>query len=437
MTRSLQRRLSVMLGGAMLLAGLAAAAASFLLAYSEATEFQDDLLRQIALLAANSDPSQRGAASHPPGAEVILADPESRISVIRLPDDPRPGWLAGDVTAGFHTLDTDTEYLRIFVWKAPAARTTIVAQPTETRDEVAIDSALRTLTPSLLFLPLMAWVIVRVVWRELAPVRRLASHLDAQPAHRPQPLSDRDIPDEILPFVQAINRLLERTGVLMSQQRRFVADAAHELRSPLTALSVQAQNLRQATSLADLRERVTPLQMGIERARKLTEQLLSLAKLQSRTSDTTEVDVAALARELIAEYLPLAEARGIDFGLEETVALRLDAAPDALRLVLRNGLDNALKYTPEGGEVTLRLALDDTSAIIEIVDNGLGIPIIERERVFAPFHRAPETPGEGSGLGLAIAREATATLGGSLRLLDRPQGCGLVFRYRQARFRRA
>lgn len=432
MKRSLQRRLSLMLGGAILLAGLVAAGASFILAYAEATEFQDDMLRQIALLAARSTSrSPPIEAKVQPTAEVILDDPESRLSVIRLPGDRRPDWLAGDLASGFHTLETDGGRLRVFVHGDFAVKATVVAQPTETRDELARNSALRTLVPLLLLLPLMVWMIVRIVRRELAAVSRLARHLDAQPADRPRPLFEEDVPDELTPFVQAINRLLERVGVLMDQQRRFVADAAHELRSPLTALSVQAQNLQQATSLETICERVVPLQAGIERARKLTEQLLSLARIQAGRVATTKVDVSALARELIAECLPMAEAKGIDLGLEEVAPLRVEAAPETLRLVLKNGLENALKYAPEGGQVTLRTDVDATSAIIDIVDNGPGMPISERERAFDPFYRLPGAIGEGSGLGLAIAREAAANQGGSLRLLDRPQGTGLVFRYRQ------
>ncbi len=417
----------------MLLAGLIAATASLILAYREATEFQDDMLRQIALIAASSGPPQAGEALRQPDFKIVLTDSESRISVIHLPDDPRPAWLASGVADGFHTLDTHRGRLRVFVRTGLTGKTTVVAQPTETRDEIAIDSALRTLVPSLLFLPVMAWTILLVVRRELAPVRRLASHLDAQPANRPCPLSDTGVPDEIMPFVHAINRLLERVATLMGQQRRFVADAAHELRSPLTALSVQARNLDHAESLETMRERIRPLQAGIERARKLTEQLLSLARMQAGAPATAAVDVSSLARELIAEYLPIAESKGVDLGLEETVALRIDAVPDALRMVLKNGLENALQYAAAGGEVTLRLDADEQGAVIDIVDNGPGIPVSERERVFTPFHRLPETAGEGSGLGLAIAREAAATQGGSLELLDRQQGTGLVFRYRQGR----
>jgi two-component system OmpR family sensor kinase len=142
-------------------------------------------------------------------------------------------------------------------------------------------------------------------------------------------------------------------------------------------------------------------------------------------------NVSAMARELIAEYLPLSDARQIDLGLDEIAPLSLHAEPDALRLILRNALENALKYTPEGGEVTLRLIPEDGSAIIEIVDTGPGIPVSERARVFDSFYRMPGTAGIGSGLGLAIAREAAIRLGGSVSLHKRENGCGLIFRYQQ------
>ena len=435
MKRSLQWRLSLLLGGAIVISGLVAAIASLILAYAEAKEFQDDMLRQIAMLESRSmrNPAGTDGSSQNNIAELVLADPESRISVIHLPGDRRPEWLAKDLTSGFHTLDTNRERLRVFVKMGPLSKTTVIAQPTDTRDEIAMNSALRTLVPLLLFLPVMAWLIVRIIRRELAPISRLASHLDAQPAERPRQLSDEGVPVEIAPFIQAINRLLKRVNDLMGQQRRFIADAAHELRSPLTGLSVQATNLKQAASLEAMRQRILPLEAGLERARKLTEQVLSLAKTQAERLTSTEVDASAMARELIAQYLPMAEVKGIDLGLSETAPLTLNAAPDILRLVISNALDNALKYVPDAGVVTLRLYTDDDSAVIEVVDNGPGIPAAERQRVADPFYRIPGTAGEGSGLGLAIAMEAATSLGGSVILLDRPEGSGLVFRYRQSR----
>ena len=308
---------------------------------------------------------------------------------------------------------------------------TIVVQPTEARDEIALNSALRILIPLLLLMPMLIWLIVRIVRSQLTPIASLARRLDEQSAHHPNQLQSDDLPQEIIPFVHAINRLLERINQLMGQQRRFIADAAHELRSPLTALSIQAQNLMHGDTLDVMRERVPPLRDGIERARQLTEQLLSLAGTQAGLEGASMVNVPVMARELIAEYLPLAEARHIDLGLDEVALLSLRTEPDVLRLILRNALENAMKFTPEGGEVTLRLLSDNDEAVIEVVDNGSGIPVPERERVFDPFYRIPGTSEEGSGLGLAIAREAANRLGGTVSVYGRQEGSGLVFRYRQ------
>jgi two-component system OmpR family sensor kinase len=424
--RSLQRHLSLMLGSAVLLAALLAAAISFFLAYLEAKEFQDDMLRQIASISAE----HTGRSG---GADPASADAESRLSVLQFPDDVRPDWLAASAAPGFHTLATKTGDMRVFIAQRLPGNRTVVAQPTDVRNEIAINSALRTLVPLLLLLPVLAWLIVRIVRRELAPVIRLSQRLDEQAGDRPHTLSDRDVPAEIAPFVQAINRLLERVSSLMAQQRRFVADAAHELRSPLTAISVQVQNVKNADSPEAMRERLIPLQDGIERARRLTEQLLNLAKTQTDAADVAPVDVLALARELIAEFVPIAEQKEIDLGFADVVPLRISASPEVLRQVLRNAIENALNYTPRGGQVSIRVLSDGGDDVIEVIDDGPGIPPAERERVFDSFYRMPGSNGHGSGIGLAIARESAMRLGGRVSLHGRADGAGLVFRYRQAR----
>ncbi|MBE0612880.1 MAG: two-component sensor histidine kinase [Burkholderiales bacterium] len=433
MTRSLQRHLSLTLGGAILLAALVAALASFVLAYAEAKEFQDDMLRQIAVLNGKASMESVPAQGAEGAGDTPIADPESRILILHLPKTRQPEWLSDDLPPGFHTLNARGEQLRVFIHAAGAGRRTVVAQPTDARDEIAINSALRTLIPLLLLLPVLAWLIVRIVRREFAPIARLSRSLDEQAADRPRPIADDSLPDEIAPFVQAINRLLERVNQLMVQQRRFIADAAHELRSPLTALSVQAQNLRQAVSLEVMQSRVVPLQEGIERARQLTEQLLSMARTQAGTPAESVVDVSGLARELLADYLPMAEAKGIDLGLEENARFSLSASTESLRLILGNAVSNALKYSPAGTEVTIRLLTEDEIAVVEVVDNGPGIAAAERERVFDAFYRLPGTAGTGSGLGLSIAREAAFRLGGNVSLSERRDRPGLVFRYRQRR----
>ncbi len=425
MNRSLQRHLSLMLALAIFLVGLLASLVSFYFAYSEAVEFQDDSLRQIAALTVGNGAEEMRLDA----ANRVAADPESRIRIIRLPQDTRPAWLPAGVREGFHTLDDVSGRMRVFVRDARSGGRVIIAQPTDARDEIAFNSALRTLLPLLVLLPVLVWLVFRIVRRELAGVRRLSERLDSQSTVQLHPLPEQDLPDEIAPFVQAINRLLDRVNRMVSEQRRFIADAAHELRSPLTALSLQVQNLEKAESQETVRERVAPLKAGIERARSLTEQLLSLARMQADVEADTAIDVSAMVRELIVEYLPMAEAKGIDLGLEEDAPLSVRTLSGSLRLVIKNALENALKYTPDGGEVTLRILSDNDGVAIEVVDTGPGIPPADRERVFDAFHRLPGAAGQGSGLGLAIAREAAIRLGGQISLQDRADTQGLVFRF--------
>jgi len=428
MTHSLHRQLSLKLASAIVLLGIVAAVISFVLSYMEAKEFQDDMLRQIAVLSVHPGMDRRSKDTAP---REVVSDPESRIFAFHLPGDTSPPWLSGTLASGFHTVNAREGALRIYIHDVDSGHRTVVAQSTDARDEIALGSALHTLIPLLFLLPLLGWLIMRILRREFLPIEHLANQLDAQSAEQPEPIDDHGLPIEIMPFVQAINRLLYRVGQLIAQQKRFIADASHELRTPLTALSVQIQNLRQAGSLEDVRQRLVPLQAGVDRARKLTEQLLSLARTQSDAQGKVNVDIPALVRDLLSDYQPVAERKRIDLGLDEHARFNLLTSPESLRLILRNALDNALKYTPEGGEVTIHLARSDGAAIIDIIDNGPGIPANEREQVFDAFYRTESAKGEGSGLGLAIAREAARQLGGEVSLLDNEGGRGLTFRYEQ------
>lgn len=427
MSRSLQRHLSKMLALAVLVSGVIASLAAFYFAYDEAQEFQDDALRQIAALSIGT----RSQLLRLDAAGVSVEDPESRIQIFRLPDGPHPAWLPASLATGFHTLTIPGGWdeLRVFVRNETGGARLAVAQSTDIRNEIALNSAWRTLVPLLLLLPVLIGLIAFILRGEFTSLRRLSENLDRQAAERPKALPEQDLPDEITPFVQAINRLLERVDGMIAKQRCFIADAAHELRTPLTALSLQAQNLALAPSHQEMRERLVPLQAGIERARNLTLQLLDLARLQSSEPKFVDIDIQALARELMAEFHPLAEAKEIDLGMDDAGLKSLNSDPHALRLILRNGLLNAIKYTPRGGEVTLRLGQRDGAAWIEIVDTGPGIPPAELDKVFDPFHRV-SAAGEGSGLGLAIAYAASIQLGGQLTLKNREERSGLIFGFR-------
>ncbi len=434
MNNSLQQRLSIWFGIVIASTGILAAGVSFLLAREDGKDLQDNMLKQVAILVArNPGITTETEVPQTSKEKRVVSGAETKITVLRIPHDPRPDWVPENLKPGLHTLSTNQGRIRAFLFNEATGITTIVAQPTSIRDKIALSNALIELILLLVLLPLMAWLTLRVIRRQFAPVNQLANHLDAQSADRHLFIEDKEVPNEIIPFVQAINRLLKRVDGLLREQRRFITDAAHELRSPLTALSIQAQNLQHAESLESMRDRALPLHAGIERARKLTEQLLNHAKTYTEISGTVDINVSDLVRELIAESLAASDERSIDLGLEELASFKWHTDAETLRLILRNALENALKYTPEGGEVTIRLYSGETSEVIEIVDNGPGIPETERMRVFDPFYRIPGTTGEGCGLGLSIAKEASIRLGGQLTLNNRPEseGSGLIFQYRQ------
>jgi two-component system OmpR family sensor kinase len=422
-----------MLGGTVLVTGLLATAVTFFIAYSEAKEFQDHMLRQVGvLLESNGKPAVHG--QKPAGFTTSAGeprDPEERIHIYWIPQAAPAKLFDISLQQGIQTLKTADGRLRCYVHKNSAGNVLAVTQPVEMRNELAFDSALHVFTPVILLLPLMTLLITQIVRRELKPVKKMANHLDAQPADQPRSLPDGEVIAEIDPFVQAINRLLGRVNVLMTQQRRFIADAAHELRSPLTALSLQIQNLETVKSPDDITKRMQSLKSGVERANKLTEQLLDLARVQLGVTESEHINVSALARRLIEEYLPMAEAKNIDLGLDEQMEIQIMASEKNLRLIMKNGLENALKYTPAGGVVTIRLYVAKETAYCEVVDSGPGIDEAVREQIFDPFFRPLDSGQEGNGLGLAIAREAAANLGGKLELLANDGQSGLSFRYSQ------
>ena len=427
MRRSLERQLSITLGLTVVLVGIAAGAISFWLAYQDAQEFQDDTLRQIAAMASNDVLHE---AIHLNGSAANI-DPEVRVMVVKLPATGKAlNWLTSDLQSGFHTLDSDTGAWRVYVRRSNGSAIAAV-QATQARNEIAIHNALHAILPLILLLPVVLWLVVRIVRKELAPVHMLAQNLDAQEPGNPATLPDKNIPDEIVPFVTSINQLLERIRQLLSEQRRFIADAAHELRTPLTALSLQAQNLERADTLEAMRDRIVPLKEGIERGRRMTEQLLSHARNQISTPVLEVINLSKMMRDLVADHLQLAESKGIDIGLEGDEQLVLRTDPQMLSLVLKNALGNAIAYTPPDGAITLRFYEEGQDIVIEVIDSGPGIPDSEKDRVFAPFYRIAGTEGSGSGLGLSIAHDAALRLGGAISLKNRSSEAGLIFSYRQ------
>jgi two-component system OmpR family sensor kinase len=215
------------------------------------------------------------------------------------------------------------------------------------------------------------------------------------------------LPVEVQPLVVALNELLGRLRAALEHERAFIADAAHELRSPLTALDLQIQTLDSAADEPSRARALGQLRSGVQRANRLVEQMLSLARQQRGPAAAPErVSLVELALEVIEESLPLADRRHIDLGLAHAEPVAIQGDTDALRVLLRNLLDNALRYTPDGGQVDVLVrreqAATGATAVLEVIDTGPGIPETERTRVFDRFYRVPGTASSGSGIGLAL-----------------------------------
>jgi two-component system OmpR family sensor kinase len=285
------------------------------------------------------------------------------------------------------------------------------------RDEIAQDGAMRTLVPMLLLLPVLFIVIVVIVRTKLAPLTRLASVVDRQTDVSLEPLSEDGITHEVLPFVRSINRLIARLKEAIGHQRRFVASAAHELRSPLAALSLQAENLGATTTSPDARARLMAFQSGLRRTHRLVEQLLALARSeQGALEQPTTVSLRAVATEVINATIGLAREKDIDLGFEQFDEFDAVVDVSSLTVVLRNLVDNAVRYTPVGGKVDVSVVQVGNEVVFEVADSGPGIPSGELERVLEPFYRLDHSVASGSGLGLSIVSEIARRTGGRLVL---------------------
>ncbi len=306
-----------------------------------------------------------------------------------------------------------------------------VAQDAASRRQLAGDVALRSIVPVLLLAPLIMLVVWWVVTRTLAPLQRTRAQLAARRADDLSPLPDADLPQEVQPLVQEMNLLLARLQAAFDALQRFVGDAAHELRSPLAALRLQVQSLARAPDDAARRiasERVTA---GIDRATRMVEQLLSLARQEAgqvQAAAPQPVDMAQLCQRAVEDLQPMAQQAQLRFeyqvDLAATAAPVLAGQPDALALLLRNVLENALRYTPAGGQVRCSWGVgSEGGPVLTVEDTGPGIAPDERERVLDRFYRVPGTTAHGSGLGLAIVA-AAARLHGARLVLDASPSLG-------------
>jgi two-component system, OmpR family, sensor histidine kinase QseC len=341
-----------------------------------------------------------------------------------------PDSALSDIQAGYGTTVVQGQPWRVFTrWDKHHEFMIQVAEPMAGRERLARHIALKMLLPTLLALPVLVLLIWLAVGAGLQPLKRLKQEVKQRAADRLEPVGMAGVPDEVVPLAQALNDLFARLQRAFEGERRFTADAAHELRTPLAALKTQGQVALRATDEIERRTALENVLRGVDRATHLLEQLLTLARVDPETAATghAPVELRSLAAEALADLAPLAHAGQIELVLEEGPSCRVLGNPAQLAVLLRNLLDNAVRYTPAGGSVSLALQ-DEGDVILEVCDTGPGIPEGERSRALERFYRVPGSDVEGSGLGLSIVRRIAELHRARLELSDNENGQGLRVR---------
>lgn len=420
---SIQLRLAAALSAALLLAALLAGGFAFYDSYRSTNKLQDDLLRQIA---AHIDPNRLPENTESQrDAHIRIQTPAGERARSRDSDDDDDDHitLPANLPEGLHTFrepDGDDTY-RAYIRHTPQGPVAVL-QENDFREDMAEHAAWNSALPLILLAPLSILLTIFIVRRTMQPVHRLSQSLEARRSSDLAPLSTENIPNEISGFIQAINRLLERTYQAMQQQQRFIADAAHELRSPMTALSLQAERLATNSLPEPAAGQLASLLQGIHRNRRLLEQLLSLSRAQAPEAQRPQERLASqdLFRSVIEDLLPLAEAKEQDFGVSSPANPVFHANEADLYTLVKTLADNAIRYTPPGSQIDLSAEETPSHIIFRIEDNGPGIPPAERSRVFDPFYRILGSGQEGTGLGLSIARTIAERHGGHIELAQSP-----------------
>jgi two-component system sensor histidine kinase TctE len=306
-----------------------------------------------------------------------------------------------------------------------------VGETMEKRTQLANKIVASVILPQFVIIPLAVMLVWFGLSRGLRPLTRLRKTIERRDPADLSPIATRRVPEELEPLIEAFNEMLGRMKRNVESQQRFVADAAHQMRTPLTGLKTQAQFAIREADPEALRHALRQIATGVDRAGRLVNQLLTLARTEGRESAQLRhepIDLASLIREVVEEWVVPALDKRIDLGFEAEAAMRVLGNALLLRELAKNLVDNALRYTPAGGHVTCRVRAVPGLVILEVEDDGVGISEAQSEMVFERFYRVDDAAGEGSGLGLAIVREIALQHEAIATLRPNPAGQGSIAR---------
>lgn len=431
---SIKRRLLLLLLGATALVWLGAAGYGYFEARHEMGEVLDAHLAQsAALLLAQAGrdvdeiDTEHAPQLHKYGRKVAFQMWE-RGTLLRLHSANAPDRRLSAQEEGFSSARIDDRQWRVFsAWDERRRYLVQVGERSDARDEVAGALAEHMLAPAVGAMALLALLIWVAVSHSLRPLALLSAQVRERGPHSLAPLDAGDAPEEVLPLAENLNRLFERVRQSMESERRFTADAAHEMRTPIAAVKIQAQVARAAALDAERRRALDNVIAGCDRASHVVEQLLTLARLEPEDfrAQLVRCDLLALAASVISDMAAQALERNVDLELDATVPVIVDGDPALLGILLRNLVDNAVRYSPPGSAVRVDARTECGSGVLSVTDNGRGIPAEDRDMVLQRFYRILGSGESGSGLGLSIVQRIAEIHGAEVRLAQAPGGRGL------------
>ena len=347
--------------------------------------------------------------------------------VLRLHSSNAPGLPLAGSEPGFSDKVIDGKRWRVFsTWDESGKNLIQVAERTREREELSRDIAKNLLKPLWFSLPILAFLLWLAISRSLRPLDKLANEVAQREPENLAPLHDGTAPREVLPLIVRLNSLFARIDASLQKERRFTADAAHELRTPVAGIKAQAQVARSASSDSERTRALDNAIVGCDRAAHLIDQLLTLARIDTLNDETTEpCQLRTIAAEVIAMLAPAALGREVRLELEGSEEVSVRGNPDLLRIMLRNLIDNAVRHTPTGTSVRIMISRENGQASLSVNDNGPGIPQEELDRLGERFYRPVGTSASGSGLGLSIVRRIAEIHSAILHLASQNAGNGL------------
>lgn len=355
---------------------------------------------------------------------------------LRLHSKNAPNTLLSPATTGFSNAVINGHDWRVFsAWTRDHENLVQVAEREDSRQDITHAMTMNLLLPLLIALPLLGLLVWVAVAQSLYPLTRLGNEVARREAANLEPLQPQGAPEEIMPLIDNLNTLFSRVARLIEHERRFTADAAHELRTPLAALMTQAQVARAATADAERNRALDNVITGCGRAARIVDQMLTLARLEPDTAlgRREMCDLRAIAQSVVADIAPAALQQGVEIEFRDSEETTVPVNGDLIRIALRNLIDNAVRYSPNGGQVLVAITQTGNSVSVRVTDQGPGLSPEERQKVGQRFYRVLGNTAAGSGLGLSITQRIAELHGATLELLENPGNRGLTAELRLPR----